>query len=662
MGIGDEDMPPTDTPPTSGHERSQPSWQQWLQCTNNPSRASSNQLGCGIGSSMLRCLAEAGAGPAPAPRSRSRSVASVGGRREGRRGLPWRARHLIARVQDHPAAIVGVVASALATWVYWPILVAPGTVMPHDLDAPLFIWSFEHAPRQVFGGHNPFTIEAIFATTGGANLAYNATAPGLGLLMFPVTAWLGPVASFNALTAVTPALNALAAYRLLRIVSGHRGASSALGALLIGFSSLVLMENGARVQIAFQAVGLLLLAGLWMAGAGWFAGRALSARAMVRGGALAGAQLWIGSELLAIVALMAATTVLVAVGMRRRAGVARTARLRRRDIGAVAAGGASLLLVGAPFVVALVLGDERFTGSYHGAARDYLALGLANLVTPTEVIAISDPPLAADRGLLGGLPFVHVGYISLAGVVLVAVAIAGWRHREPVLRGALFVSGILGVLALGPTIRWNGIGGGVPGPWRLVETAPVLRELVFARLMFGVVIGLGVVVTFMARGSRRRPLDRVGVVACACPPILLFPARMPFTRAVQPSTEVVLERLCAGALVVTVPESAEPAGMAWQARSGFAFDLYRGFAFRESSPPRGDHLVIDELAITGGATRSSERAAVAELRELGIDCVVSSRRQATVANTAAVLGRPAVDGEVAVWLEARWPGDRTESG
>lgn len=553
---------------------------------------------------------------------------------------------------DHPALLTAVLATGLAVWVYFSLVVHLRTTTSADPDTALFIWSMGHAPWRILNGHNPFMTSVIFATSGGANLAYNATAPGLGVVMYPVTALLGPIAAVNVLMILTPVLNTLAARRMLRLIAQRNGVPVSVAAALIGFSPLVLMHNGGRFQIAFQAVMLLLLAELWSLGVEWLRGENLAITRAVRIGALVGVQLWIGSELLAITVGIAVIALITAVVVDRTARTGIAVRPTRRDLVAVGAGIVGVGVVAAPFLSALLFGGERYTQSYHAAARHLFGLRLANAVTPTEATLLNDHlPLAVGRSRLSVFPHEDTGYISIAGVAALAIVAASWRRRTALQRGAVMVSLICWLLALGPTIRWAGTGTGPFGPWRVVERLPVVKEIVANRLSFGIFIALGVLIA----GSARRPTapDRAAgilLVACWCIPALLIPARFTGTTRVSAVAEDALRSGCGGGLVITMPQALEHDAMAWQARSDFGFDLYRGFAFRNSSNAKGDVIELDQIAVSGSSTDASAAAAVTQLRALKIMCVVSPSAAAdTVANLSPVLGPPTIAGDVALW-------------
>jgi hypothetical protein len=552
------------------------------------------------------------------------------------------------RLRRHPFVVAGLVAVVVAVWVQWRVLGHMGTRVSSDPDMSLFVWSMGHAPRQIAHLRNPFLTDAIFATNGGANLAYNATAPALALLMTPVTLLAGAVAAVNVLAVVTPVLNTLAARRLLAVTTRATGVAPLIGALLIGFSPFVLMHLRGRFQLAFQAVVLLLLAELWVIGRQWISGRGVPLRRALAVGALAGLQLWIGTELLAIAATVALIVVAIAI-----VGAPRywRHRLRRCDIAGVGAAIGVLIVVASPFLFAFVGGREPYPDSYHVTARPLFGLRIANTTTPTEVELLGSVPLSVDRGALGTFPDEDTGYLSVAGVVVIVLVASRWRRLDALRRGALVTLVVCWLLALGPSLRWSGAGsGGVPGPWRLVQALPFVQEIVANRMTFGVVLALGVLVAMCRADIGALPARSEGVLRAAalvCLPVLMVPAPNDHVRAASSAADDALRDECGGELVMTAPQGREQDGMAWQSRADFDFDLLRGFAFRESSEPKGPLTLLDTAA---GGTAVDVAAAVAELNALGVGCVLAASDAAVVVRgVATVLGPPHVVGDVAIW-------------
>ena len=290
-------------------------------------------------------------------------------------------------------------------------------------------------------------------------------------------------------------------------------------------------------------------------------------------------------------------------------------------------------------------------------ARPLFGLRIANLPTPTEATFFhTHIPLAIERIQMSVFRDEDTGYLGLLALGCVLVALATWRRRTTLQRAAVLAGLGCFVLALGPTIRWSGTGHGLPGPWRLFEQLPVLREIVANRMSFGLFLMLGVLVATVGQAvvepasPGHSGTERSLRALCWCAPLLLIPAQVQHTKDVSASASELLKERCSNTLVVVAPQPLEQEGMAWQARSDFAFNLYRGFAFRASTLPKGDRLLIDDIAESGSGDDATIAAAAQQLSSLGIGCLVAPSNLVDVSeNLTPVLGPALIAGDVAVW-------------
>src|SRR5436190_1582258 len=87
-------------------------------------------------------------------------------------------------------------------------------------DPASHVWFLAWWPHAIAKGMNPFVTHAIWAPTG-YDLAGSTSVPGPSLLLAPVTALAGPVASYNLLALAAPAFSAWGAFFLCRRLT-HR--------------------------------------------------------------------------------------------------------------------------------------------------------------------------------------------------------------------------------------------------------------------------------------------------------------------------------------------------------------------------------------------------------------------------------------------------------
>lgn len=100
------------------------------------------------------------------------------------------------------------------------------------------IWFLSWLPHALASGHNPVSTNAIWAPAG-MNLSWTTWLPLEALIAWPITAVLGPVASYNFLALVSLPLAAWSAFVLCRHVSGSWWAAL-VGGYLFGFSGYML--------------------------------------------------------------------------------------------------------------------------------------------------------------------------------------------------------------------------------------------------------------------------------------------------------------------------------------------------------------------------------------------------------------------------------------
>jgi hypothetical protein len=280
--------------------------------------------------------------PAPAP---VEAVAPVEERETG----AHRLRRLARRLRPGPPAVVLLVYLGLAVWMFAPAWSSPTTttLSGGDGDPAIFMWFLRWVPFALGNGHD-LLVSHHLNYPDGVNLMWNTSLPLPGLLLAPVTTAWGPVLSFNLLLVLAYGLSAWCAYLAIRrFAPAHLAA--AVGGLVYGFSPAIRVQSHhLHMSLAFL-VPLMLLAlheilvrqrrSPWLVGTGL--------------GLMAGAQLLIGEELLAMTALLAFAMFLLVVLTNLR-------RVRERWLYAAKA-----------FAVALV-GDHRLAalGPVRRAAAD----------------------------------------------------------------------------------------------------------------------------------------------------------------------------------------------------------------------------------------------------------------------------------------------------
>src|SRR6266545_4517646 len=206
------------------------------------------------------------------------------------------------RALRSPALATLVVFLALAVWHFRLTWTAPrGATIGGHGDPWLFVWFLKSDQLAVTHAHSPLFSHEL-NVTGGVNLTWNTSVILPGVLLAGVTAWLGPVFTYNLLVTLALPLSAWAASLVFRRYVRSQLAA-AVGGLLYGFSPYMVAHALGHLHLILAVTPPLLLALLdevlvRQRAAPWLLGLAL--------GVVAAAQLLTAEELLAS-ELLAAT-------------------------------------------------------------------------------------------------------------------------------------------------------------------------------------------------------------------------------------------------------------------------------------------------------------------------------------------------------------------
>jgi hypothetical protein len=493
----------------------------------------------------------------------------------------WRLLRRLPRPGPQPLFLLGYL--GLAVWMFAPAWSSPTTTTLEggDGDPAIFIWFLRWVPFALEHGHDLLVTHHL-NYPDGVNLMWNTSLPLPGLLLAPITTIWGPVLSFNLLLVLAYGLSAWCAYLAIRrFAPGHLAAG--VGGLLYGFSPAIRVQSHHLHMSLSFLVPLMLLAlhevlvrqrrSPWLVGAGL--------------GLMAGCQLLIGEELLAMTALLGFAMFLLVVLPNLR-------RLRERWAYAAKAFGVALLLVSTIIVWPLSVqfaGPQRIHGdiqktNYSNDVQGFILPGWPQALT-------HDGPADLVEGFAGG----NSAYLGLPLLLVLVVLGVRWR-ASGVVRVGLALMAVTAVLSLGPTLLIGGRDTGIPLPWAFFENLPLLPSLIPARLaqLTALFAGLLVAVFLDAvwrGGGWRRPAAAVVAVLVLLP---LWPA------STVPAEKVVTPAFFSGPAVRTLPRDgvtlvlpwpyrrvAMP--MVWQSEAGMWFRMPGGYFIgpqRDSEQPRFD--------------------------------------------------------------------------
>jgi hypothetical protein len=444
-------------------------------------------------------------------------------------------------------------------------------------DPQIFVWSFAWWLHALEAGQNPFYSHAIYAPDG-VNLVWTTTVPGLALLFTPLTALVGPTASFNVAEMLMPAVSAFTAYLLCRQLTRSLWASL-VGGYLFGFSSYMLGQELGHLHMT--AVFLLPLIAL--AVVRYLQGELDGRGAAWRLGVLYGLQFWLSTELLLTASIALAASLTLAYWLLPGT----RARIRAGWKALLAAVGIALA-VAAPLVWYAITGFQsqsiNVPSTFDG--------DLLNFLLPTRVVWAGGSAFAHISRHFRGNDAEAGAYLGLPTLVIVVWFALGAR-RSAAARYLLAVVVVAAFLTLGTGLVWKGhIQAWLP--WRLVAGVPPLNNVLPARFSLFTSLAAAVIVslwTASRHGWLRWLLPALAVAAIA-PDVTkaywaFHPERWAFFTEKQ--YEICIPK---NENVAVFPFGAWGNSTLWQAESGFWFRMPEGYL---APAPPAKNLASDPL-------------------------------------------------------------------
>ncbi len=434
----------------------------------------------------------------------------------------------------------------------------------YGTDPTLFMWSMAWWPHAVLHlPHNPFVSRLIWVP-GGLNLAGVTSVPTLALLGTPVTAILGPIATYNVWSILAPVAGAFCAYRLCLALTDQEAASIA-GGWLYGFSTYAVTHLMGHLNLVFTfaapALVLLCLRRL---------DESISPRRFViLTVCVLLAQLGISTEMLLTVTCAGAILLVATLAVGPPDG-------RRALLGL-------LPWLALAYLVTAILASPFLIDA--SEAPRAAGPGVENL--GADLVSFIVPPVAT---WLGGSAYAHITQRFLTdpaetnaylGLPLIAIFLAEAGRLRHDRRVRVLVSAVL-VLALW-SLGAHLIVDGVPHgslPYSLISGTSVFNQVLPVRIADYVALGMAVAAAlFIARGGVWLPL-RWGLFLAAA--VFLFPnpsAPEYSTRYVVPgffTSDTYRRYIPQGSVVLPLPFAANGASVLWQADTHFWFRLASG--------------------------------------------------------------------------------------
>ncbi|HEV2035595.1 MAG TPA: hypothetical protein VGU71_15620 [Candidatus Dormibacteraeota bacterium] len=581
-----------------------------------------------------------------------------------------RSHQALARLQPHLTWVALLIYSLLAVGVFAGVWANPaGAWIGDNKDPKLFIWYLGWIPHQLSQWHNPLVTDYL-SYPPGVNLMWNTSLVFPALVLWPITATLGPVVAYNLLMTGSAALSAWLGFMASRrFVAGRAQgafAGRAQGAFrtpliclfagfLYGFSPGMMAQSTGHPHAMiglFPPIALLLgheilvLQRFRPALMGGLAGLA------------AALQLLTGEEVLATNALIVVL------------GAAMVALFHRSSVAeklpyVIKAATAALLCFAILAIYPLTVqffGPQRVFGNVQ--PQDVYVSDLLAFIVPNHVWLHN----GATAGIVShftGNSTEDNAYVGLPLLVLFVFGLAaGWRR--PSVRWAGLLTLLIAVLSLGPHLHVFGWTTPLWLPWTAVAKLPLMGNADPSRLMLVAFLGIGIVVgDLLARTALTPRSGRLAASLLVAGLVAVVPAIPATTTPTSvPSffqSGGAVAGIPAGSVVLVTPFSSRQStdAMNWQTVAQYRFRMPEGDAFTPGPylGPHPSHLQASLDALDQGrvvAVSPSERAeALRDLAAFGVGTIVvgpSRGRDAIVSYLMAVLGSPPMEtGGVDVW-------------
>ncbi len=509
----------------------------------------------------------------------------------------------------------------LALYAYWPASLLStsqmvgGGVGDGAGQAAALAW----LPFAIFHHLNPFVTDYVNYPLG-VNLATNTIAPVIGLLAWPVTATLGPIAAFTFAFTAGLFLSATAMFVvLLRFTQSVYPAF--LGGLLYGFSDYTISEGLGHLAIFFVPLPpIIVYLVLELVG---FQEKSARRTGMLLGIVLA-LQANISIEILADLALVVILMAAV-VAVRYRALV--VVHVKRAAIGVAWAVGIFAVVAGYPIWVQIA-GPLHLTGPpqplvlldlFHSDLLGPIVPAGQQVLTPTRLSALGSSWISNDVSEYGF-------YIGAPLLVTVGVFAIIYR-RNPLIRLALLGAVVSFVLSLGTRLTIAGHVYNIPLPFAAFAHLPLVADEVpgryslFMQLFVAMLATIGFDETWARlrqRGVKAQhlrgrfqtskllvPAVAMWVGAILVPLVPGFPYVQSPTMIPRYFTDSNVRAIPKGSVLLAYPYPQPPGdnqAQMWQAVTGYRFKIVGGYGiFRwpggEGSPyaPVLDPAVVEAL-------------------------------------------------------------------
>ena len=498
----------------------------------------------------------------------------------------------------------------------------------NSVDPNFYIWAIRWWPYAITHALNPLFSFQINAPQG-YNLAWATTTPTLALIMWPITATLGPVASFNLALILAPPASAWGVFVLARRLTGQFWPALFAGPVF-GFCVYEIDHEVSGQPNLTLTVLLPLIAYLAVL---WWQGRLKRTGYLIWMAVALAAEFYTFVEAFTELAMLSVALVIIGFAVAGRAAWPKVARLA--GLTAIAYIGAAVLA--APYLYYALRDIPK------GLTRQqpHFSTDLAGLIVPRDDRLLGMKWLTATAGH----DISSASYVGLPLLlILLGLAVFSWSNRLVRLLVPFFLVTV--ALSLGPdlyiggknvaTLPWSGL-------WSLpiLKSAEPMRFIDFGYLVLAVALALWLAQLTKSRLVRAARWGLGGLAVAAIladvptfAEVVIPPKPLPiqWTPAVPsaqlpvqvPSffTEGLYKQYIKPGEIVVVLSHRGNAGMMFQAYTGFYFKLDGGFINASLSK---EDAVPPEVEVLSHPTKERVAAFKAYLKTSGVGAVVVER-------------------------------------
>lgn len=431
-------------------------------------------------------------------------------------------------------------------------------------DPYLFVWFLKWWPYTLSHGLNPFVSFSVWAP-GGMNLAWTTSVPGLAFFGAVWQPLVGVTGEYNLLMILGVSLSTLAMFALLRTLT-KTTAPAVLGAFLYGFSPYMLGQifSGHLNLVWTPILPLLALSAVNHARGAW-----PSRRVVILVALLMAVEFTWSTEIFATLWVMGITAGVLSWSFVHHPAYRVWAKTRKIVLLGALAGTVAV----SPLIFYMLF----HPGNPFGYLPGRFVISPLNWIIPSRLSLGGSLFTRVSQGFPENLAE-QTGYIGVP-VLVFLISYRSWLGQHPARRFLVRFFVVTLILALGPGIPLGH--GSFPLPWWIADHLPALKDALPDRLMLYAFFSLALLMALFLADRRIRRVQRWGLGLAVAVTLMPSPQIHP---SVAFSVPPLFRSFPKGHSifsssannVLILPFSYQGRAMAYQAISGFAFNMSEG--------------------------------------------------------------------------------------